>query len=207
MPQNDGKFGYWTPNVNIFEKYITERLPEIDDQGLIHGIYLPHGYNYKNWTKEDWTNLAKTYNGVEMFNIIANIKTAAAQKPDAYLSAEDIQNARVALDYLKPNSCKDWKEFGTMLDEIDRQTRAKRNELMAEKKAKQGKSGALFDLDQFADIAGDPMENPEFDQQKVLDQLDKNNVKMDSEHTLKSPDPKAVALDAVKAIKGAVRAA
>lgn len=205
MPQNNGKFGYWTAGVNVFDNYITKRLPELDKDGLSHGIYLPHGYNYKNWTKEDWTNLATTYNGVEMFNLVANLKTAAAQQPDANLTADDIQNARNALDYLKPNNCESWKAFGKMIDGVDRKTRDIRDKITAEKKQKTGKSGALLDLDQFGDIAGDPMDV--LDQQKALDQLDKNEVKMDSEHTLKSPDPKAIALDAVKAIKGAVRAA
>lgn len=208
MPQNNGKFGSWSALVTIYDNYITERLPEVDSRGLNHGIYLPHGYNYKNWTKEDLTNLATTYNGVGMFETLILLKNAAgAEAPTDKLSAKDIQDAQKALEYLKPDSCKDWVDFGKMIHAIQKSTLSQRAELNARQEKAKHKSGALIDLTKFDNIAGDPMDNPEFDQQKALNQLDKNNVKMDSEHTLKSPDPKAVALDAVKAIKGAVRAA
>lgn len=201
MPQNN-EFGTWSGLVTIFHKYITERLPQLDKDGLNHGIGV-NSYDYKQWTKEDLRVLATAYNGVEMFDILATIKNAAAQVPSAELSAQDIQDAQNALEYLKPNSCKDWKAFGKMVDGVDRQTRTQRDALY--KKKEERKSGSLLDLGKFDNIAGDPMDG--LDQQKALEQLDKNAVKMDSEHSLKSPDPKAIALDVVKSIKGAVRAA
>jgi hypothetical protein len=51
------------------------------------------------------------------------------------------------------------------------------------------------------------MDDPAFNQQAALDLFTKNAVVMNTEHSFISPDPKAAALEAVKALKGNIRSA
>lgn len=203
MPQNN-EFGYWSGYVTVFHQYITERLPQLDRDGMIHGMPFST-YNYKQWTKDDLRILATAYNGVETFEILTLLKDAAGAKaPTDKLSAQDILDAQRALEALKPDNIS-WKKFGNWIIEVEQATETQRAAMHKKKENAKGKSGALLELGKFDNIAGDPMDG--LDQQKALELLDKNAVKMDSDHSLKSPDPKAIALDIVKSIKGAVRAA
>lgn len=208
MPQNDKDFGDYAGLVTIFKHFITEELPSVERKGMAHGIPLST-YDYKKWTKKDLTILAGSYNGLEQFDILIGLKNAAVgiSENDKPLTPRQMQCAQNALTELMPNSCKSWKKFYDMIADVQDETEEKRAYLreLKEKDAHHGSSGAILDLDKFNDVAGDPMDA--LDQQKALALLEKNAVKMDSEHSLKSPDPKAVALDAVKVIKGSVRAA
>ena len=218
MPQNDKEFGYWTPSVVIFKHYIGERLAECDHKHMLHGIALS-SYDWKQWTKKDLTNLATSFNGVEMFELLEGLKIAAgAKEPTATLTEKDIKDAQRALENLKPNVCADWKEFGKWIHSVAKETKEKREALHERKKESRPtggagvvaepedmKQGVLIDFTKFNNIAGDPINV--LDQQKALALLVQREVKMDTDHSLVSPDPKAVALEAVKNIKGAVRVA
>ena len=219
MPQHNNEFGYWTGAVTIFKYYIGESLPRGESHGLLHGIKIS-SYDWKTWSKSDLRALANAYNGVEVFEMLEGIKIAAGAKhPTDKLTAKDIEDAQRALENLKPNSCADWKEFGKWIHSVAKETETERAAIKERKKQRPHptggtglvpepedmKQGVLLDLEKFRDIAGNPMET--LDQQTALRLLEQNAVTMDTTHDLKSPDPKAIALDAVKNIKGAVRAA
>ena len=209
MPQNDKDFGDYKGLVSIFKYYITEKLPELDKKGLNHGIYLPHGYDYKQWTQEDLTNLAVTYNGIEMFESLIVMKNGAVDKDADGNYTPKALCAQNALTELKPNGCKSWKGFFNMIETVQRETDEKRAAIKQRKQDEKnkGKSGAVFDLHKNDAICGDPMENPAFDQQAALQTLkDREIVLTDANAGQKKPLETAVT-DAVKAIKGAVRAA
>ncbi|MBN8669494.1 MAG: hypothetical protein J0L80_02335 [Chitinophagales bacterium] len=207
MPKNEiPDLGYWTGRVIIFDDFFKAVLPRHDRDKMNHGVGVS-SYDYKQWTENDIRVIATAFNSLEMFESLVLLKDAAGSEPNGKLTEKDIADAQKALDFLKPNQCKSWKSFYNMIVDVEEATEADRAVLKQRKQEarNRGKSGALMDLNKFGDIAGDPMDV--LDQQKALELLDKNAVKMDDEHSLKSPDPKAIALDVVKNIKGAVRAA
>lgn len=220
MPQNDKDFGDYAGMVTIFKHYITVRLPELDRSGLSHGMPFST-YDYKQWTKNDLRILATAYNGVEMFEGLVGLRNAAigesaSGKP---LTEYQMQCAQNALTELKPNSCKSWKSFFNLISDVADATEAKRAELKERKKKApirgtggvieidENTQGMLIDLEKFKDVAGSPLDNPAFDQQAALQTLkDKEIVLTDAAAGEKKP-LETLVTDAVKNIKGAVRAA
>ncbi len=136
-------FGYWTNSVNMFKQFLEHGLPDVDrrlGEG-IHGIpFSPNVkhdgvYDYKKLTVEDWRALATTYNGIDQFNLTCGIKDIAGAKgPVGEFTQKDIEDAQVALEYLKPDSCADWMAFGRMLHKLQKETEAERAPIMARKR-------------------------------------------------------------------------
>ncbi len=208
MPENDKDFGIYAGRVTIFKQYFSKSLPRAAAKGFDDGIHLS-SYNWKEWSEYDLQRLATSYNGVDMFVGLMYMKNSAATKDEYGNYTKEAIHSQNALNELKPNSCKTWQCFANMIIRTEDATMPKLLQLMRLKKLEipSGMTGAVIDLDKFDNIAGDPMENPAFNEQAALRLLEKNEVKMDKEHSLKSPDPKAIALEAVQAIKGAVRSA
>jgi hypothetical protein len=211
MPKNDKDFGIYAARVTLFKQFLEKELPDTDKRGLIHGVPLST-YNYHKWTEQDVRVIATSFNSYEQFQSLLYMKNSAGAKDENGQYTEEALCAQNALTELKPDSCKSWKSFFNMIVRVEKDTESERAALKIRKDetrrridSRQG--GTLIDLHKNDNIAGDPMENPAFDQQAALSLLERNAVKIDAEHSLKSPDPKAVALEAVKALKGAVRSA
>lgn len=205
MPQGDKeKFGDFYGLVTVFKDYFSRALPKAASSGLDDGIGLS-SYDWKQWTEEDLRKLATTYNGIDMFSGLSIFKNNAILKDATGGYTKDAIHAQNALTELKPDACKNWKSFFNMIIRVEEATKSERIPLMKRKKIQipGGETGALLDLHKNENIAGDHMENPAFDKQAALTQLEKAGVTKDVSDSLKKPLETAVT-DAVKSIKSAI---
>lgn len=203
MPQGDKDFGVWADRITIFKDYFSRILPKGKANGLDDDIGLS-SYDWKQWTEEDLRKLATSYNGVDMFSGLMYMKNSAIEKDaDGNYTKEAIQSQN-ALTELKPDHCKNWKSFYNMITRVEDANKDVIIPLMKRKHIEIPEGyGAIIDLHKHSNIAGDPMENPAFDQQAALVQLEKAGVTKDTSDNLKKPLETAVA-DAVKGIKSAI---
>ncbi len=203
MPQNDKDFGIYAGRVAIFKDYFSRSLPRAVAGGLNDEIGLS-SFDWKQWTEQDLRKLATTYNGVDMFSGLMYMKNSAGAKDKNGNYTEEAIQAQNALNELKPDHCKSWQCFANMIVRTEKATKNQLIPLMKRKNIEIPKGlGALIDLHKNDNIAGNTMEDPAFDQQAALAQLEKSGVTKDASDNLRKPLETAVT-DAVKGIKSAI---
>lgn len=201
--EDKAKYGIYAGRVIIFKQYFSESLPRAQFNGFDDGIHLSSN-DWKQWKQDDLEKLATTFNGVDMFADLMDLKNGAAEKDKDGNPTKDAICARNALEELKPNCCKDWKAFAKMIVRAEDATMDQLIKLMKKKNLVIPPGyGALIDLQKNDNIAGDRMQDPTFNQQAALAMLEKSGVTKDATDGLKKPLETAVT-DAVKGIKSSV---
>jgi|GEM_PF-7026660 len=180
MPQGDKDFGIYAGRVTIFKDYFSRALPKAAASGLDDGIGLS-SYDWKQWTEQDLARLATSYNGVDMFSSLMYMKNSAAIKDANGNYTPEAIYSQNALTELKPDRCKNWKSFYNMIVRVEDTYKDTIIPLMKRKNIDIPEGyGTIIDFGKSSDIAVNPMENPAFDQQAALTQLEKAGVTKDA---------------------------
>ncbi len=180
-------------NYKAFMAMIKQANDELDreDMGVYYDDYKAVKPFIKNdWDKPDLTLLAK--NNPKIFKRLLSIADGV------FYPKGDAEKAGIALDAVLP---KDFtrKDFAQLIEIVAKENRIER--------LPRG-TGFNFKMEGLSpDIGINKLDDKNFDQQAALNLLAQHTVTMDAEHSLKSPDPKAAALEAVKALKGNIRSA
>ena len=214
MPQETlPDMGRFKASVLIFKDYVERARPRAYAAGLED--YVNIKFHVKEFTKEDITHLAISPNGIDHFYTLGGIAAAAVTTDENGKTVPgttpDAIQAQNALTYLKPDCCKSWKTFCNMITEVYKETKNERTNIEAKYPDKarrkfipdakpEDKGHGSIMKPHAADIALNPMEDPNFDHQKAL-----AKVSLDATHDLKKP-METLITDAAKGL-GNVRAA
>jgi hypothetical protein len=197
-----------------------------DRVAAIKGAYPGYG----QWDKADLTALATSKNGVKTFEMLLDL-SLTMYSPKAPESMQE--EAAAALKALSPKGPDDYIAYALEIRAVGKETIEQRKAIPAEAhfnsvhdlyvspmipKLKPGRSyneylskpkgtGLVAPEDLSPDVGLNRVEDKAFDQQAALDLLTQHTVTMDAEHSFKSPDPKAAALDVVRTLNATIRRA